>query len=213
MYFSWYELNKIDMEESVGIDEVGRGPLAGPVVSAAVWISKNFAHLLSDLNFTIKDSKKMSKKHRRDAIAFIKTMSEDMIKYSIASASVEEIDSINILNAAMLSMQRARVSLEIKTKYTLIDGNKSPDLNDTIPITIVKGDDKVLAISLASIIAKEYRDDVMFALSEKYTYYGWDTNAGYGTSQHINAIREFGITEYHRKTFAPINDFVVRSNQ
>ena len=207
---SWYKENKIFAEESVGIDEVGRGPLAGPVVAAAVWISEKGLNALNESGIVVRDSKKMSHLQRVRALQWINAQSKSIIKYAIAEASVEEIDEVNILNAALLAMARAHESLmpslEVKNCIALIDGNKSPkNLN---AITIVKGDDKVPAISVASIIAKEYRDNKMRQLATQFPVYGWDTNVGYGTKQHTDAIEKFGITAHHRKSFAPIKNLL-----
>lgn len=207
---SWYKENKISAEKSVGIDEVGRGPLAGPVVAAAVWISEKGLNTLNEGGIVVRDSKKMSRLQRVRALQWINTQPKSIIKYAIAEASVEEIDEVNILNAALLAMARAHESLisslEVKNCIALIDGNKSPkNLN---AITIIKGDDKVPAISIASIIAKEYRDNIMRQFAVQFPVYGWDTNVGYGTKQHIDAIKKFGITAHHRKSFAPIKDMI-----
>lgn len=208
----WYVENGINIADSVGIDEVGRGPLAGPVVTAAVWIDEVGVNMLKDSGLTVRDSKKMTAVARQKIVDWVRMISEkfsnsgEHVKVSIAEASVEEIDSLNILQAAMLAMQRAYEALEIPVKFVLIDGNRSPDISQGQVRTIVKGDDIVLGISLASIIAKQYRDNLMRRLAEKYPQYGWDANVGYGTKNHIHAIYEFGVTEHHRKSFSPMNE-------
>ena len=206
MSASWYIDNGISVSESGGIDEVGRGPLAGPVVSAAVWICDNFATIVQENfpEFTIRDSKKMTHKRRLQVVNWINELPANIIRYSIASASVSEIDQLNILQAALLSMKRAYEALEFSAKYVLVDGNKSPNLSGCEVKTIIGGDDKVLSISVASVIAKEYRDALMIELSKEYPQYGWDTNVGYGSRKHMEAIEKFGISPHHRTSFAPV---------
>lgn len=204
----WYEQNNIDISKSVGIDEVGRGPLAGPVVVAAVWISDAGVKLLRDSGLAVRDSKKMTEAARQKVVDFLNTLPADIAKISIAQASVGEIDSLNILQATMLAMQRVYRALKIHPKFVLVDGNRAPDISDTQVVTITKGDDKVLAISLASIVAKQYRDHLMQKLAIEYPQYGWDTNVGYGTKQHIEAIYTIGVTEHHRKSFSPIKEII-----
>lgn len=204
----WYEQNNIDISKSVGIDEVGRGPLAGPVVVAAVWISDAGVKLLRDSDLAVRDSKKMTEAARQKVVDFLNTLPADIAKISIAQASVGEIDSLNILQATMLAMQRVYRTLKIHPKFVLVDGNRAPDISNTQVVTITKGDDKVLAISLASIVAKQYRDHLMRKLAIEYPQYGWDTNVGYGTKQHIEAIYTIGVTEHHRKSFSPIKEII-----
>ncbi|MDR2794361.1 MAG: ribonuclease HII [Holosporaceae bacterium] len=206
-YMSWYLENEIDPGDSVGVDEVGRGPLAGPVVAAAVWISENLILELQKnfISLPVRDSKKMTRNQRQKIVAWTKKQSSDSIRYAIASATVEEIDELNILNAALLAMERALHDLEIhERKIILVDGNAAPQIPDTSVKTIIRGDAKVLSIALASVMAKEHRDDYMRELSQKYPYYSWDKNVGYGTAVHLEAIRRYGITPHHRKSFAPI---------
>ena len=180
-----------------GVDEVGRGPLAGPVVAAAVIIDIN--NIPNEIN----DSKRLSKKKREE-------ISNEIIKYSIysiAEASVEEIDQINILQASLLAMKRAIEGLSKKPKTVLVDGKFKPKTN--LPThTIVKGDSKSLAIAASSIIAKVYRDNLMTDLSKKYPEYLWNKNAGYGTKEHLLAIKKCGITPIHRKSFKPIHNIL-----
>lgn len=202
----WYVENNISPEDSVGIDEVGRGPLAGPVVAAAVWISEEGIAKIEQAGLEIKDSKKLSQKQRSKIVKWAEKQPENVLKYEIGHASVEEIDSMNILNATMLAMQRAYGNLKLKKSFALVDGNKAPELEGVQVKTIVKGDDTVLSIALASIIAKGYRDGVMKKLAEKYPQYGWDTNVGYGSQKHVYAIIQYGATPHHRKTFAPVKD-------
>ena len=178
---------------TAGVDEVGRGCLAGPVVSAAVILKQNI-----DLKL-LKDSKKINFKNRIKIAEHIKLNSH----YSIGVASVEEILNLNILQAALLSMKRAIDKLSIKPKLILIDGNFAPKGVKNFK-TIVNGDEKIKCISAASIIAKTYRDLLMIKLSEKHKNYAWERNFGYGTKAHMDGLKKFGITSHHRKAFKPI---------
>ena len=210
MTLQWFCDNNIDIENCVGLDEVGRGPLAGPVVSAAVWISHNLAEELEAKKTTlpVRDSKKLSHLQRKRLIDWLERQSSELVRYAIGAASVEEIDSINILHAALLSMKRAYENLNLSKGTILVDGNAAPVFSDKNLLVkpIIKGDAKVLTISLASIIAKEYRDSLMQNLAKDFPQYGWQTNVGYGTKEHLDAIRKFGITVYHRKSFAPVRE-------
>lgn len=181
-----------------GVDEVGRGPLAGPVTAAAVIIP----HHVRDMDFIkdITDSKKLSAK-KRDVLC-------DLIKehciWSIASATVEEIDEFNILRAALLAMNRAVSTLSTKAEYALIDGHILPQLPCPAQ-AIKKGDTLSVSIAAASIIAKVHRDREMEALAKEFPYYGWERNAGYGTKKHMDAMEQHGITPHHRQSFAPVD--------
>ena len=179
---------------TAGVDEVGRGCLAGPVVSAAVILKKGI-----DLKL-LKDSKKISFKKREEISGHIKNNSY----YAIGIASVEEILNLNILQATLLSMSRAIEKLKIKPGLTLIDGNFAPAGLKNYK-TIINGDEKIKVISAASIIAKVYRDRFMIKLSEKYSNYAWDRNFGYGTKAHLEGLKNFGVTSHHRKGFKPIH--------
>lgn len=193
-------------DDCIGIDEVGRGPLAGPVVTAAVWVSAEGIALIEKDEIVVRDSKKLSHNQRKKVLNWIEKQPEEILKYSIGTASVEEIDSLNILQATFLAMQRAYTSLNLSKPLTLVDGNKAPELKNTQVRTIVKGDDTIMSIALASIIAKEHRDNIMKELDKKYPQYGWSTNVGYGSQRHICAIIQYGATPHHRKTFAPVKD-------
>jgi len=179
---------------TAGVDEVGRGCLAGPVVSAAVILKKGI-----DLKL-LKDSKKISFKKREEISEHIKKNSY----YAIGIASVEEILNLNILQASLLSMSRAIEKLKIKPGLTLIDGNFAPAGLKNYQ-TIINGDEKIKVISAASIIAKVYRDRFMIKLSEKYSNYAWERNFGYGTKAHLEGLKNFGVTSHHRKGFKPIH--------
>ena len=179
---------------TAGVDEVGRGCLAGPVVSSAVVLKET-------INLSIlKDSKKISFKKRLEIAEHVKLNSI----YAIGMASVEEILKINILQAALLSMKRAIDQLSVKPELILIDGNFAPQGLKNFK-TIINGDEKVKSISAASIIAKVYRDKLMIKLSEKFQNYAWERNFGYGTKAHIEGLRKFGVTSHHRKGFKPIH--------
>ena len=177
-----------------GVDEVGRGCLAGPVVSAAVVLKKSI-----NLNL-LKDSKKISFNKREEVSEHIKKNSY----YALGIASVEEILNLNILQASLLSMKRAIEKLEIKPGITLIDGNFAPRGLKNYK-TIINGDEKIKVISAASIIAKVYRDKFMIRLSKKFSNYAWDRNFGYGTKAHFEGLKKFGLTSHHRKGFKPIH--------
>ena len=181
-----------------GVDEVGRGSLIGPVYAAAVILKKNLDKK------KLKDSKKLNKKNREILEKYIKKNSY----WSIGSASLKEIEKFNILNASLLAMKRSIKKLKLKPSITLIDGNKLPDINGYKLKFVIKGDQKISEISAASIIAKVARDRLVTKMSKKYKKYAWDRNAGYGTKQHLRAIKKFGITKHHRKTFSPIHNIL-----
>ena len=182
---------------TAGVDEVGRGCLAGPVVSSAVILKETV-----DLSL-LKDSKKISFKKRIEIADHIKLNSI----YALGTASVEEIFNLNILQAALLSMKRAIDQLLIKPELVLIDGNFAPKGLKNCK-TIINGDEKIKSISAASIIAKVYRDKLMIKLSEKFQNYAWERNFGYGTKAHLEGLKKFGITSHHRKGFKPIHNIL-----
>jgi len=177
-----------------GVDEVGRGSLVGPVYAAAVILNKSVDKK------KLKDSKKLSKKNREILDIYIKKN----CTWAIGSASLKEIEKHNILNASLLAMKRAIKKLKKKPQLVLIDGNKLPKINKYKLKNIIKGDQKIPEISAASIIAKVSRDRLVFKMSKKFKNYLWSKNSGYGTKDHIRAIKKFGITKHHRKTFQPI---------
>ena len=179
---------------TAGVDEVGRGCLAGPVVSSAVILKET-----ADLSL-LKDSKKISFKKRIEIADHIKLNSI----YALGTASVEEIFNLNILQAALLSMKRAIDQLLIKPELVLIDGNFAPKGLKNCK-TIINGDEKIKSISAASIVAKVYRDELMIKLSKKFQNYAWDRNFGYGTKAHMEGLKKFGISSHHRKGFKPIH--------
>ena len=201
-------LNKCCIEGVIeaGCDEAGRGPLAGSVFAAAVIWSKetveNPAH--EEWLELLDDSKKLTDKQR----AYLRPLIEKYATaWAVVEVSAEEIDQINILKASITGMQRALDKLTIRPQHILVDGNKwRPYIPEgqvmEIPArTVVKGDGKYLSIAAASVLAKTYRDEYMLRLHEQYPQYHWDTNMGYPTKAHYEAIRQYGITPYHRKTF------------
>ena len=194
------EINLWEIENSLyaegykmicGVDEAGRGPLAGPVCAAAVILPKGLE--LPGLN----DSKKLSDKKRRELFPIIK---EQAVAYGIGLASHEEIDEFNILQATYLAMERAIVQLEGKADFALIDGNRAKDFG--IPVrTVVKGDSLSASIAAASILAKVTRDNIMLEMAEKYPQYSFEVHKGYGTKAHYDALRAHGHSPIHRMSF------------
>ena len=176
-----------------GVDEAGRGPLAGPVYAAAVILPKG--HIIEGVN----DSKKLSEK-KRDML-FDKII-EECVCYSIGTANEKEIDEINILQATYLAMRRAVEGLEIKPEVALVDGNRVPPLDESIAVeTIIKGDAKSASIAAASILAKVSRDRYMLEMAEKYPQYQFEKHKGYGTKLHYEMIAKYGVSEIHRRSF------------
>lgn len=193
---NWLEYENIAIKNGYkticGVDEAGRGPLAGPVYAAAVILPQGY--VVEGVN----DSKKLSEK-KRDML-FDKIIDE-CVCYSIGTASVSEIDEFNILQATFLAMRRAVDGLSIKPDFTLIDGNTDPPGLSTDSMTVIKGDSKSANIAAASILAKVSRDRYMLEMAEKYPRYHFEKHKGYGTKLHYEMIREYGICPIHRKTF------------
>ena len=187
------------INKKAGVDEVGRGCLAGPVFAAAVILSNKIN--VKD----IKDSKKIPFRKRLLLSKYIKKNSI----YAVGTASVEEINKINILNASLLSMKRALDKLKLKPSIIYIDGLFAPKDLKIKYKTFVKGDEKITCISAASIVAKATRDIFMIRLGKKFPKYKWNKNFGYGTTEHLNGIRKYGITKHHRKNFKPIHNILV----
>ena len=183
------------MKIIAGVDEVGRGSLIGPVYAAAVILDKSINKKL------LKDSKILTRSKREILSKYIK---ENSI-WAIGRSSVKEIEKLNILQASLLAMKRAIKKLQKKPTLVLIDGNKIPSLENYNLKSVIKGDQKIPSISAASIIAKVTRDKMIANLGKKFKGYNLDKNSGYGTKQHLKAIRNLGITNHHRKTFSPIN--------
>lgn len=180
-----------------GCDEAGRGCLAGSVYAAAVILPTNYK------NDLLNDSKKLSAKKR---YALRKIIEHDAIAWAVGIVTPEEIDKINILNASFLAMHRALDQLKMRPEAIIVDGNRFTPYQDLPFTTIVKGDGKYLSIAAASILAKTYRDDYMLSLAEKYPQYDWQSNMGYPTKKHREAIRQYGITPFHRKSYNLLGD-------
>ncbi len=185
------------MKIIAGVDEVGRGSLIGPVYAAAVILNKSIDKKI------LKDSKSLTKNKRENLSKYIKKNSI----WAVGKASVKEIEKINILQASLLAMKRAIKKLKKKPVLVLIDGNKLPKIKNYNLRSIIKGDQKIPSISAASIIAKVTRDKMITNLGKKFKGYYWDQNYGYGTKQHLKAIKNLGITIQHRKNFSPIYKF------
>ncbi|MGL4321455.1 MAG: ribonuclease HII [Paracoccaceae bacterium] len=181
-----------------GVDEVGRGPLAGPVTAAAVILDP--ARIPTGLN----DSKKLTHARRLVLSAELHAMAQ----VSIAHASVAEIDDLNILRASHVAMLRAIAGLPVAPDHVLIDGNQLPRGLPCRAETIVKGDARSLSIAAASIVAKVARDQLMVILAQQHPGYGWETNAGYGTPAHLAALLNLGVTPHHRRSFAPVHNIL-----
>lgn len=177
-----------------GCDEAGRGPLAGPVYAAAVILPADFHHPL------LNDSKKMTAKDRDILRAIIE---REAVSWAVEEVSAAEIDSLNILKASITGMQRAVRRLSVKPDFLLIDGNRFYPFDDYRYQTVVHGDATYASIAAASVLAKTWRDEYMCKLAQEFPQYGWDRNMGYPTKEHIEAIRKFGYTPHHRKSFHP----------
>jgi len=187
-------------DKTAGVDEVGRGCLAGPVFAAAVILNNN-------INIkNIKDSKKIPFQKR---ILLSKYIKKNSI-YAIGFASVEEINKINILNASLLSMQRALAKLKYKPSIAYIDGIFAPKNLNMKCRTFIKGDEKITCIAAASIVAKASRDLFMIKLSKKYPKYKWNKNFGYGTIDHLKGLKKYGITKHHREKFKPVHKILIK---
>ncbi len=180
-----------------GCDEAGRGCLAGSVYAAAVILPPDYENEL------LNDSKKLSAKKRYTLRAEIE---RDAVAWAVGVVTPDEIDKINILNASFLAMHRALDQLKVRPEAVIVDGNRFKPYQELPFTTIVKGDGKYLSIAAASILAKTYRDDYMQALAKEYPQYDWQSNMGYPTKKHRKAIREHGVTPYHRKSFNLLGD-------
>ena len=186
-----------------GCDEAGRGCLAGSVYAAAVILPPDYQN--PDLN----DSKKLTDKKRK---ALREQIERDAVAWAVGIVTPDEIDKINILNASILAMHRALDQLKVRPEAVIVDGNRFKPYQNLPYTTIVKGDGKYLAIAAASILAKTYRDDYMDALAEEYPQYDWKSNKGYPTKKHRAAIKQFGVTPYHRISLAPVNYPLISEN-
>ena len=197
-----WEIERSHFEKGIvticGVDEAGRGPLAGPVCAAAVILPRELE--IPGLN----DSKKLTDKRRRELAPIIK---EQALAYGIAFATHEEIDQINILQATFLAMERALEQLKIRPELALIDGNRQKDFGINVE-TVVKGDSRSANIAAASVLAKVTRDDYMEAMALEYPGYGFEIHKGYGTKAHLEALEKYGPIEgVHRKSFKPVKKF------
>ena len=193
MLLSKYYEGKIE----AGCDEAGRGCLAGSVYAAAVILPEDYQNEL------LNDSKQLSEKKRYQLREIIE---RDAVAWAVGIVTPEEIDKINILNASILAMHRALDQLKVRPEAIIVDGNRFKKYQNIPHTTIVKGDGKYLAIAAASILAKTYRDDYMNHLAEEYPQYDWFSNKGYPTKKHREAIKQFGITPYHRKSYNLLGD-------
>ncbi len=193
MLASHYYEGKVE----AGCDEAGRGCLAGSVYAAAVIFPENYQ------NEELNDSKQLTDKRRKQLREIIQ---RDAVAWAVGIVTTEEIDKINILNASILAMHRALDQLKVRPEAVIVDGNRFKPYQSLPHTTIVKGDGKYLSIAAASILAKTYRDDYMDKLAEEYPQYDWLSNKGYPTKKHREAIRQYGITPYHRKTFNMLGD-------
>jgi ribonuclease HII len=193
MLASHYYEGKVE----AGCDEAGRGCLAGSVYAAAVIFPENYQ------NEELNDSKKLTDKRRKQLREIIQ---RDAVAWAVGIVTPEEIDKINILNASILAMHRALDQLKVRPEAVIVDGNRFKPYQSLPHTTIVKGDGKYLSIAAASILAKTYRDDYMDKLAEEYPQYDWLSNKGYPTKKHREAIRQYGITPYHRKSFNMLGD-------
>lgn len=205
---AWYFLAMADMSLEqkaggsiagpvAGIDEVGRGPLAGPVLAAAVIIP---AHAVATLaSAGLDDSKKLTARKR----AFLFQMVTETCSWGVGAGSIADIDANNILGASLLAMRRAILAMPALPVFALVDGNRLPDLPCPAQ-AVIKGDSKSLSIAAASVVAKVLRDRAMASLGARYPGYGWERNAGYGTQEHREALQRLGPTAHHRRSFAPV---------
>ena len=193
MLKSHYYEGKIE----AGCDEAGRGCLAGSVYAAAVILPENYQ------NDLLNDSKQLTEKRRYQLREIIQ---HDAVAWAVGIVTPEEIDKINILNASILAMHRALDQLKVRPEAIIVDGNKFKPYQKLPHTTIVKGDGKYLSIAAASILAKTYRDDYMNELAKEYPQYDWLSNKGYPTKKHRDAIRQYGITPYHRKSYNLLGD-------
>ena len=188
------------MKLIAGVDEAGRGPLAGPVVASAVILPNNFFHI------QLNDSKKISHKIRLELAEFIKTES---LYWDIGIVDAPKIDKMNILQSSIKAMhiaiKKVIIKMKKKPKLLIIDGNKFKAYKNIKHECIIKGDSKYASIAAASIIAKVYRDNLMIKLSQEFSNYAWESNFGYGTKAHLEGLKKFGITSHHRKGFRPIH--------
>jgi len=196
-----FKLENIYEGPVFGLDEVGRGPLAGPVVAACVYIPDD-ARALPFIH-ELKDSKKIAK----PKLEVLHGLITQHCEWQVAEISPQEVDAINVLQASLKAMKLSLEAMDVSPAHALVDGNKLPQLSCPTEC-VVKGDNKSYSIAAASIVAKVTRDRIMKALHIEFPYYGWDSNAGYGAKVHMDGINQHGITEHHRKSYAPIKNFI-----
>ena len=203
-----FEIEKSYKTRVIGLDEVGRGPIAGPVVSCACFY-KNYTSELEKKLSIVDDSKKINLKKRNEIFLFLQELIKNkLLFYKLGNANVKEIDKLNILEATKLSMKRSLDKFNLNSGNLIIDGNFKLNYKNFKEKSIIKGDQLSLSIATASIIAKVYRDRLMKILSKKYSEFCWEKNAGYGTKKHIEVIMRLGPTKYHRKSFEPIKTLI-----
>ena len=186
------KLNYSGVSLEAGTDEAGRGCLSGPVVAAAVILPDDFQHEF------LNDSKQISEKKRQLLRPYIE---EHALAYSVSFIHQEEVDELNVLQASITGMHRSIAQLSVQPEFIIVDGNKFKPYKEVPHQTIVKGDAKFMSIAAASVLAKTYRDEFMEKIHQEFPQYNWKKNKGYPTKEHRNAIREFGATPYHRKSF------------
>jgi ribonuclease HII len=197
LYLKMLKSNYSDFTYETGTDEAGRGCLSGPVVAAAVILPKDFTHPY------LNDSKQLSEKRRKELRPIIE---QEAIAFGVSFIDHEEVDELNVLQASLEGMHRAIDALKTAPEFIIVDGNKFKPYKDIPHQTIVKGDAKYLSIAAASVLAKTYRDEYMEKIDREFPVYHWKKNKGYPTKQHREAILQFGITEYHRKSFKLLPD-------
>ena len=188
------ELKYTTIPNEAGCDEAGRGCLAGPVVAAAVILPEGFRNEL------LNDSKQLTERQRESLRPVIE---REATAWAVAFVDNREIDEVNILNASILAMHRALDALKVRPEYIIVDGNRFRPYGETPYACIVKGDGKYASIAAASVLAKTYRDEFMLEIAAEYPQYGWERNMGYPTREHLDAIRKYGYSPYHRKSFHP----------
>lgn len=193
-------LHQVGYQNVAGVDEAGRGPLAGPVVIAACLLPKGFELIGID------DSKKLTPKKREELYSLL--INHPDVVYSISTIDAKTIDQINILQATLLGMKKAVQSMQKKPDYLLIDGNQAPEI-DIAKETVVAGDRFCVCIAAASILAKCYRDALMGELHDKWPVYGFDRNKGYGTKDHLQALKKHGPCPVHRRSFEPVQSAII----
>ncbi len=191
-----------------GVDEAGRGPWAGPVVAGAAVLHREA--LEDELRDTLNDSKKLSAAAREQIFSALEI--SPAVTLATGLATVEEIDSLNILQATFLAMERAVEALACPVDAALIDGNQMPRLSCAVQ-SVVKGDSRSLSIAAASVVAKVTRDRLMAGLAREFPGYGWETNQGYGTAEHKEALARLGVTPYHRRSYAPVQAVLAKTGQ